>query len=113
MGGPPPTAWALKVLDELADRQWHLLEEVLAAAAATVPPGIAYRRGETNRINCGGPGQRTRGDAATAIATGARNKAYEAVQVRVKTGVIDRKVSRNGVIRIRLNRAAMRARRAA
>lgn len=104
----PISPWGLRILDLLADGQWHVIGQVVDEAAMTVPPGVAYRRGENMRRSRGGPVERAQGGADTAIRTGARNKAYEAIMTRVYRGTIDRRVSRTGVVRIRLNRSALR-----
>jgi hypothetical protein len=70
--------WSSRILEVLGDGAWHDREELLRAAMAVVPPGVAFRRGERDRIrwaerNLGaGPHPRTRGGRAEAIVRGRR-----------------------------------------
>lgn len=76
----PTSPWRAKVLEVLADGEWHHVEELVTAGVATVPPGKGYRTGERNR-RCKTPGARTRvrGDADTAISAGARQLVVQAI----------------------------------
>lgn len=69
--------WTEAVLVVLADGQWHAREAVLAAGMRVVPPGVAFRDGETSRNRAiqrpNGPGPRTKGTDETSIIVGARN----------------------------------------
>lgn len=86
-----PSQWALKVLDVLADGEWHPLNEVLDAATPYVPPGIAARHAERGRINHGGPPHRSKGDQQKAIDVGARSKVHEAINIRVRYHTLERR----------------------
>lgn len=100
----PTTAWTRRALDELADGDWHPYADIVATAATTVPPGRAYRSAEYNRqhpTRRSAPGPRVRGDADTAIATGARETARRAILQLIRRGTVQRDGDR-----IRLTRSA-------
>lgn len=98
--GTPASPWATKVLERLADGEWHTLDELADHAVAAVPPGVAFRAGERNRRRIITNTVRSRGDDRTSITTGARVKVREAINVRVHQGTLQRR-DRDGVIEIR------------
>jgi hypothetical protein len=67
------------ILAVLADGEWHDRDELVAAGAAAVPPGVAFRAGEAERNRTrgrpNGPGPRVRGEDADSIRSGARKLA--------------------------------------
>jgi diadenosine tetraphosphatase ApaH/serine/threonine PP2A family protein phosphatase len=86
----PPRSPARQAIDQvLADGNWHTRDELLEAAAAKVPPGQAWRTGETDRRRTN-PGQRTRGDDHTAIVSGARMAADDVLRGMARIGTIER-----------------------
>jgi len=76
----------------LADGAWHTRDELVAAGAAAVPPGQAFRVGERNRQSLqrrrrgerGAPvTARLRGDDTKSIASGAHAIAADALRFLV------------------------------
>lgn len=47
----PHTAWMRYIYTQLADGEWHSLEELINEAIKFVPPSRAYRRRERERYN--------------------------------------------------------------
>lgn len=82
------TPWGKAIDDVLEDGEWHTRDELIAAGAAAVPPGVAYREGERRRM-LDGPPIRTRGDQADAVAAGARNRAIDTLRSRVRFGTVE------------------------
>jgi hypothetical protein len=89
---PPLAPWSRRILELLADGAWHDREELITAAMATVPPGMAFRRGEIlRRCQLANPDQpRSRGGRDTAIATGRRTYARDAIHSMIGVGRIIR-----------------------
>lgn len=91
----PLSEWGAALVGMLADGAWHPVDEVLDVMAAKVPPGRAYRRGETMRAQKvgarGGDPQapRQRGDKAIATAAGARSIARGALRSRLRDGRLE------------------------
>jgi hypothetical protein len=89
-----------KALDDaLADGRWHPFDELVEAIAKAVPPGEAYRRAEAERARSATragrtAGARSRGDEATAVASGARRIARDLIRRRVDRGTLERKGNR-------------------
>lgn len=88
------TAWGARIDELLADGAWHEREEVIAAAAKAVPPGVAFRKGETHRIRQlgrrGQPGaDRHVGTRERSVATGARTLVRDLVNSRIQRGVVE------------------------
>lgn len=89
-----PVPWGEEVDAQLADGEWHVLEDVIAAAVATVPPGIAWRVGERQRqhgivdgsVN---GGARYVGDDSTSVATGARHLVVKLIGSRKRSGKVE------------------------
>jgi hypothetical protein len=91
--GRADTPWRHAIDALLADGEWHDREELLAAGAAAVPPGVAFRNGERQRLarrSVGSPTTRHRGDNATAIAVGARVIADKILWSRARRGSLER-----------------------
>lgn len=42
--------WTEKILEILSDGEWHNYKDVRDQAARLVPPGIAFRKAEANRV---------------------------------------------------------------
>lgn len=87
------TPWGQAIDRVLADGEWHQRNELLDAATPTVPPGIAYRTGERQRSEekiWGTPGPRKFGDESTAVAAGARRRARDVLNARLRTGTVQR-----------------------
>lgn len=89
---PPLAPWSRRILDLLADGAWHDRDEILEAAAAMVPPGKAFRRGEhVRRCQLANRDQpRTRGGRDTAISTGRRTYARDALHSMIAVGRVIR-----------------------
>jgi hypothetical protein len=98
--GRRPTEWRLRVLEILADGQWHDREPVVLDAMRLVPPGKAFRRGEQYRERVS-TGERKRGSDDDSIRTGQRAYVSETIQTSLKSGVIEKRVE-NGVYQIRM-----------
>lgn len=69
--------WTLKILEILANKEWHDYEAVMEEAAPLVPPGMAWRQAEENRVTYYSrrrvpTGERVRGDRNDTIKTGQR-----------------------------------------
>lgn len=69
--------WTLKILEILADKEWHNYESVMKEAAPLVPPGMGWRQAEENRVAYYSKrkvpiGERVRGDRNDTIKTGQR-----------------------------------------
>lgn len=96
---PSPTSPAgQRVMEHLADGEWHMLEDVIADAATAVPPGQAWRTAEAQRrqkqtARGSEPTSRTSTDQ-DAIAAGARRIAGDAIRGLIRRG----KVERHGVL---------------
>ena len=91
--------WTRRIAEYLSDGEWHDRETVLAVGAAAVPPGRAYREGERMRqIQREEPGARKRGTRETAIATGARTLARQALQGLTGRGAV---IVKDGQVRAR------------
>lgn len=45
----PRSPWTDRLLEVLADGEWHTYDELAAAAGPLVPPGYAQRTNESNR----------------------------------------------------------------
>lgn len=43
------TPWSIALAELLTDGEWHTLDELIDHAGDLVPPGVALRRGETDR----------------------------------------------------------------
>ena len=82
--------WTARVLDVLADGEWHTRAELLAAAMPLVPPGKAYRMGEWRRLRSSSPGPRRRGDDDVSVAAGAREIVGKVLCGLVADGRIER-----------------------
>ena len=88
----PPTAttaWGRAVDAQLADGDWHAVEDVISGAMLVVPPGVAFRAGESNRKRLA-PGTRTKGGTETSVAAGARSVARKTLTERVRRGTVER-----------------------
>jgi hypothetical protein len=84
-------AWGRAVDEALADGAWHPIEEVLAAGAAAVPPGVAYRQGERRRQEHPGANpQRRQGGTEQSVDAGARRLLRNLLIERVRRGTIER-----------------------
>lgn len=92
--GTPLSPWSARMDDVLADGEWHELEEVLAAGVKIVPPGMAYRKGEWNRLRLKGPDTRHVGTRERSVATGARIIARKSIESRLQRGTVERWGSR-------------------
>ena len=67
------SAWGRYFLEQLHDGKWHKLEPLMYEAGLQVPPGRAFRRGETERLTkLLGDGTRKRGDYWNSVNTGRR-----------------------------------------
>lgn len=86
MATPPSPAYR-RIMELLADGEWHDVETIVVAAMRAVPPGPAFREGERLRQRKGGPAVRTRGSA---IETGARSIARDALRGMVRFGGVVR-----------------------
>lgn len=90
----PRTSWSLAIRAVLADGEWHERAELLEAALPTVPPMVAYRRGEKHRKMGGacrpGPDQRKDGDHNASIKVGAKRVVMDVLRSMVKTGAVER-----------------------
>jgi hypothetical protein len=75
----PPGRPRRAILELLADGRWHDRDQLLEAAAAVVPPGLASRTAERNRARPGRPAERTSGRQDDVIASGARTVARAAL----------------------------------
>jgi hypothetical protein len=90
MRGTKEINWKSPAIDAvLADGNWHTRDELLRAAAVRVPPGQAWRTGESDRRRTT-PGERIRGDDHTTIASGARRSARYVLKSAVHWGAIER-----------------------
>lgn len=111
MGVPKP--WTAAALAILEDGRWHAREQLLAAGAAAVPPGVAFRYGEADRNRSAkrpnGPGPRLRGDDQTSVVTGARRMTERNLLKLVDRGRLERALI-DGVDCLRLARANSRSR---
>lgn len=92
MGVDQMQPWTRRITDLLADGEWHDSGAIIAAAAAAVPPGIAYREGERDRQRKrpDGPGPRVRGDRQTSISVGAKKLVRRSLSNMSRNGRIDR-----------------------
>ncbi len=84
------SAWGRAVEALLADGEWHPVEDVLAAGIRVVPPGVAYRAGESDRTRKGA-GARTKGGAETSVASGARGLVRRVLAEQVRRGTVERR----------------------
>ncbi len=74
-----------RVMEVLADGEWHDSAELIAVLAPMMPPGPAYRRAEESRKSRQRrrghePTARQRGDRDSAIASGQRMAAREVLR---------------------------------
>jgi hypothetical protein len=87
----PPSPWRLKVLEVLADGEWHTYDELAEAAGPLVPPGLAKRRAEYARRvqrHHTAPAERrfTRRDP---VETGQRRTVVATIHTAARTGLIE------------------------
>jgi len=87
------TPWTAELLARLADGAWHPLEAVVVAAAAKVPPGVAYREAERDRrakaAARGNTRPRSGSDEVAVVTVGARRKVIGAVGKLRRRGRVD------------------------
>ena len=91
--GQTSTPWGRALDAALADGKWHHRDEILAAASITVPPGVAFRRGDQRRRQrrtTGDPDERHHGDTTTSMRAGARDVARGLLHSRVQRRVVER-----------------------
>jgi hypothetical protein len=91
--GVPVTPWGKAIAEQLADGAWHDLEDLLELGMPLVPPGRAFRHGESDRARRrrdGVAGPRLTGDRTTSIANGARLIVRKAIRDLVRSGSAER-----------------------
>lgn len=91
----PSKPWTVAILALLDDREWHAREDMIVTGMRAVPPGVAFRKGEQIRAHLAGVkgyqfGPRTRGNDATSIATGARERARKSIAMLTARGRVER-----------------------
>lgn len=83
--------WASRVLELLADGEWHEQERIYHLAAPLVPPGRAFKRGERARLrkreNPDENPKRIKGDS---YVSGARMIVVDSVNHMVVAGRLER-----------------------
>lgn len=107
------TPWTAKVVELLADGEWHPRETVIVEAMKTFPPGRAFRAGERERARLAERdgyqyGPRRHGDDDTSVSTGARRRVMGNVHSLIKAGRLERALV-DGVDCLRLARANSRS----
>lgn len=96
----PTTPWYDRIVEVLADGEWHRREELIQAAIPLVPPGQAHRAAEKDRVRRSQSPTRVRGDQATAIAAGARRLVDEALRGLVRYGRVWRDGDRYQLVEV-------------
>lgn len=89
----PRAPWTVRIVEVLADGEWHALDELVRVEGALIPPGQAARDAESKRLEKsarrhGAPRPRTRPGDPTEV--GRRQMIRDALWGLARHGVVER-----------------------